>query len=224
MTTKTFYGLGSLASGAAYLAMQENGTAPSAAELSPITGLTPASGGTAAAVGDMSEFYAQVQRNATSFTSTTMPLTPDSTNGNGFRIPTALTGTFAAGNWTLSFAVIARSNNWNGRHRFRARVWRSTSATGTSPTEITASTQLTGATTANVVQNATDARTVTWSAPSITLSAEYLFFTVALEVTTAGTTQSGGRDLNLYGGPDTSVATTDFSVVSMTETVGIIPI
>lgn len=224
MATKAFYFLGSLASGSGFLAMQEDGTAPTAAELSPITRLSPASGSAIAATGEMADYWAQVGRAPAVFSATAAPLVPDNTNGNGGRIPTALTGTFAAGNWPISVSAIARTNNWNGRHRFRLRVFRSTSATGASPTEITTSTVITDTTSANVTQNATDTRTATWSAPGFSLTSEYLFFTLAMEVTTAGTTVSGGRDVNLYGGSGLSITTTDFTVVTMTQHAGMIPI
>lgn len=224
MAVEVFYGLPSLQSGTDFLAMQQGGTAPTGATFSPATGFRGASTSTAPTVNHTSEMWSETTRAVASFDATAKPGAPDNTNGNAFRTPAAKTGNYPSGNWTITLDTIAITTGFNGRFRYDVRVYRSTSATGSSPTEITASTLTTTATAANVLVDNHIALSVTWAAPSITLSSEYLFFTVALEITSVPTVAATNRDLILYQGTGTSVTTTNFSAGGLVEYVGMIPI
>lgn len=111
----------------------------------------------------------------------------NTTAADYFRSPAPLTGTFAAGNWTFSFAMRTAAATTTGRINFR--VWASTSQSGTSARELTSG-AVNGST---VTMNATATDFVssaTWAAPAITLNNEYLFFQLEWQETVAGTSAS----------------------------------
>jgi hypothetical protein len=107
------------------------------------------------------------------------------TTANAFRTSTALSGVFANTNWSI--VVPLRSvTAVGGTVRVRLRVYKSANADGTGATELTGATQV--GTTSGALATGSDVNsTVTWApGGTITLTNEYLFFAIALEVVTAG--------------------------------------
>jgi hypothetical protein len=209
MAVKNFYVLSSLAGTSAFQGLQEDGSAPSAAVTSPNTGWAAGTTGT----GNSSEINAQTKRGTATFTSQSSspkPTVPDNTNGNGFRTPNALSGDFPSGNWTLSIGVRSATAAYTGRFRFRWRVFRSANADASGYTEITSSTVVSSATTADLSTTTTTQVSVTWAAPAFVLSGEYLFFLLTAEVTSAGSGST--QDIILWVGSNSAVTTTDFTV------------
>lgn len=153
----------------------------------------------------------QTIRAAATFGSTAEPsVSPDNTLGDSFRSPNPLSGTFAAGNWTLGARARASATGTalGQAGRFRFRVWASPDATGaTNVREITTSTVTTNTSTAFsgvTVQQLSG----TWAAPQFTLGGEYLFFQMAWEITTAATGATADNVLTV--GPTAQFSTTDF--------------
>lgn len=218
MATKTYYELDSLASSSNFHALQDGGSAPSEVLFSPITGWQPSS---SVAAGNYADLDSQSEVAAGTFSTTAKPTAVDNTIGNGFRIPTALTGSFASGSWVLGVRISSNSQVYNGTLRFRWRVFRSTSVTGASATELTSAAQVSG-NVVNLQQFTLQTATVTWSAPVVTLSNEYLFFVLACEV--VGGASLPNADCNLYKHSAASIATTDFTVATLTQDVGMVPI
>ena len=112
------------------------------------------------------------------------------TQTNALKTPAPLTGVFANTAWTLTFALrctVASSQ----RGRMRLRVFRGTSADGASATQIT-SVPIIGTTVAAALSTTADQTSVvTWNpGTTITLNNEYLFFSIAWEITTAGGSNS----------------------------------
>ena len=132
------------------------------------------------------------------------------TTANALRTTTALKGTFAATSWTI--AVVLRSvTAAGGTVRVRMRVYKSANADGTGATELTGSTQV-GTTTGALSTTADQTSTVTWSpGTTIFLNNEYLFFALALEVVTAGGSNSSDADLRIGSSTTgTRVVTPDY--------------
>lgn len=208
MAVKNFYFLSSATTDSSG-PMQEDGTAPASAAMSPAQGwIAGASLGT----GLYSEVRTGTERAASTFTATVVP---DATlvagpPGDTWVTPAALTGNFPAGNWTLSMSVRAVTAAYTGRGRLRFRVFKGTSRA--TATEITTATQITNATTANLSITTPVTLSVTWAAPAITMAGEFLFFTFAFETTAAGTTGTG-QDIDLFLGATSVVTTTNFSQI-----------
>jgi hypothetical protein len=91
--------------------------------------------------------------------------------------------------------------------RMRLRVWASPNADGTSARELTSSVQVGGIVTMNVTTS-TFTSTITWAAPAVNLSNEYLFFQPEWEETTAGTSTVSAQYYQSAG----TVTTTNFTV------------
>lgn len=132
---------------------------------------------------------------------------PSTVSHDGWRTDSTLNGTFASGNWVIAVGVRANLSTPTGR--FRARVWRSVNTDGSSPTEITTSTQ--NGTVASISSTTvTVTSTITWAAPSFTVTNEYIFIQIEFqEQTSAGSTNSAG--FNCRTGTETTVTTTDLS-------------
>lgn len=203
---KTFYGLGALSSGSDFLNLQDGGTAPTDASMSPVTGWVQGTN----AVGRMANMNSQNSVAAASFSTTAAPSAPDNTIGNGFRTPSTLRGTFAAGNWTLGGAVQGGSSG--GQIRLRFDVYRSASATGASATRVTTST-LTG-NSFQVVAGFTQTSSVVWSAPSFSVDNEYIFVTVGIEVTSLDF--AAGSSTTLRQNANTGFVTTALTATGAT--------
>lgn len=128
--------------------------------------------------------------------------------GDCWITPATLVGTFASGTWTI--AVGLRAGTTANQGRFRMRVWRSVNADGSSATEVTTSTQL-GSVSGVTTTTTTVTSTISWSAPSFTVTNEYLFFQVEFqEQTSAGSAST--TKLALMTGSATTIATTDLSL------------
>src|SRR5262245_32086731 len=120
------------------------------------TAATRADGWTVAKIasGTSAEFDAGTKQTSGTFTSQTTTPKPASfltgTTANAFKTPAAITGTFAATDWTFTFAVVAVSAASTQNGRVRLRVFKSVNASGASATELTSSTQV-GTTVTNIV-------------------------------------------------------------------------
>ncbi len=135
------------------------------------------------------------------------------TTANALRTSTPLSGQFANTNWSI--AVVLRSvTAAGGTVRIRCRVYKSANADGSGATELTGSTQV-GTTTGALSTSADQTSTVTWApGGTITLTNEYLFFAIALEVVTAGGSNSSDADIRAGTSANgTRVVTPDFSVI-----------
>lgn len=177
------------------------------------TGWSGSGGG--AVAGEYSDLYANVARAATTFTAPAKPTTIDATNGNGWRLTSSsTTGTFAAGNWSLSFRLKAISGaNGTTDAGVSYLFWKSSNADGSGGTTI-GTQQVTGYG-ANIPAGG---RTVTATydpsgGAGFSLSGEYLFMLAALQIDPAGGV--GTDTIGFSVGAVTSAMTsTDFTVSS----------
>lgn len=214
MAVKTLYLKGGTLQNS-FQPIQDGGTAPTDAFFATATGWVSG----AVANGTMSELRPNVNRARTTFLATPVVPTAITTgaNANAFVTPTAYSGTFPAGNWTLSAsmrAAVAQPSTM----RLRWRVFASTDATGaTGVRELTTGVLLSGngvgfTTTANTVMS------VTWAAPAVTLNNEYLFFACAQEmVTLSGTGNT--RDSQFRQNSSSAITTTNLALTqSATDT------
>ena len=176
----TLYFLDSEASGSNFGSIQFAGSAPSTA--------TTATGWTVdtVAAGNYALMTYGSERASSNFGSTALPnAAPNNTTADCFRTTSTLSGDFATGVWTIAVPVIAVSAAAGQDGRVRVRLWRSTSATGASATEITSG-AVTGTTVTNLTTGAEQVSTVTTSSiTGFSMTAEYLFVQIAWEITGA---------------------------------------
>lgn len=178
----TLYFLDSAASGSNFGQLQVGGSPPSTA--------TTATGWTVDTVGATN--YALMayasERASTVFSGTAQPAgNPDNSLGDCFRSTSTMSGDFATGVWTIAVPVIAVSAAAGQDGRVRVRLWKSSNATGTSPTEITSG-AVAGTTVTNLTTGAEQVSTVTTgSITGFSLANEYLFVQIAWEITGAAT-------------------------------------
>lgn len=211
---KTFYILGSSIGAAGvneHFNMQEGGSAPAEGAMSTATGWE--AGTLAIGRSALLNALTEVSRTATTapdWTTTLQPAqAPSATRGDSWRIPTAYTGSFAAGNWTLSMNIRSVTAGFAGRCRLRWRIWRSTNADGSGATEVTGSTIVSPATTANISNASNTVVSVTSALSEVILTNEYLFFQLGIEITASGTTNT--QDIHVRRGSGAFVTTTIFS-------------
>lgn len=222
---ESFYFLPTLAGTTTHLAIQENGSAPTAGLFSPSnTGWVGAGGQSVVTATHMSDMDSQVVRTVGLFDATVKPTGIDTTLGNAFRTPLPKTGNYPASNWVINLAAMAQASAFNGTFRFRVRVYADNDDTGASPRELTTTALLTNISTANLSLTVSQSLSVTWAAPEIVLEGEYLFFAVACDIRTAGTTVNGGREIHLYKGSGSVITTPDFVPVTLKQMVGMIPL
>jgi hypothetical protein len=107
-----------------------------------------------------------------------------STAGDSFISPAAYYGTFAAGTWTLNWAM--RGSTVASTGQINCRIWASTNANGSGARQLTSGV-LQGSIVNITSTTVTYISTVSWSAPAITLNGEYLFFQMEWQETTVGT-------------------------------------
>lgn len=176
----TLYLLNSTASGSNFGSLQFGGTAPSTETTG--TGWTVDTVGS----GNYARMAYATERASSTFSGTAQPSgAPDNTLGDCWRSSSALSGDFATGVWTIAVPVIAVTAAAGQDGRVRVRLWRSTSATGASATEITSG-AVAGTTVTNLATGAEQLSTVTTaSITGFTLANEYLFVQVAWEITGA---------------------------------------
>lgn len=198
--TKSFYLRNATAWGtsAASGLAQDGGLATSAAAMT--TGWTVGTNAT----GKMALLNYGSEVSAATFAASTLPSGAPSTNApDCFRSTNPLNGTFAD-SWQFAIGVKSTTAGASGSGRLRIRVWRSTSPTGASATEITASTIVTSSW-SNLLTSAQQNLTATWTPGSFSLSNEYLFFQIACEVVTAS--GSASADVLLQANPTNSLIT-----------------
>lgn len=129
------------------------------------------------------------------------------TAGDSFITPTAYTGSFVAGTWTLTFNMIATTAGLNGR--LGLRVWASVNADGSSARELTSGEifQPTSPSSTAITTTAT-AFTFSWSAPAITLTSEYVFFQLEYQ---EGSSAGSNNNDNAFFRVGSSIATTNYT-------------
>lgn len=152
---------------------------------------------------DSSRLSFGIEKPRTSFLATLQPSgAPSQENGHWaedcFRISAATTGDFSAGTWYSSLSVIAVTAGADQDGRARVRLWRSSSESAQTPTEITAGVMIGGATT-NLATTVAQSSSASTQIGAFSLANEYLFMQCAWEVTGAG----GGttRDVLVRLGP-----------------------
>ncbi len=179
MATKTFYIRNTVAWDSVHGHAQDGGLTPTTARI--VTGWTV--GNNAINTYALMVYGSEVAR--TTFNATVQPAGAPGTT-DCWRSTNKLKGSFAAGSWAFAVALRSATAAYTGRCQIKVRVWKSSSPTGSSPTELTASAQTIGPTAANLSTTVSVNITGTWSAPIVTLNDEYLFFQMACQVTAAG--------------------------------------
>jgi len=143
----------------------------------------------------------QTTNSATDYLTSGSNTGPGAWGNDFFRTESAYTGTFASGTWAININM-ATDVGGNGTYRIKFRVWRSTSATGASPTLI------------DTFDNGSDFTppqsplAISWSAPSISLNNEYLFFQAEIVMQSA---PSFGGGVNFRSSTVQTWTTTDFT-------------
>lgn len=204
---KTLFFVDAAASGSSHGSLQDGGTAPTVA--STTTGWVV---GTTAATHYSDMAYASQQGTGT-FGTTALPSGPPGAR-NCFRTQNVATEQFVAGNWSIKLAAIATVAQ-SGTVHGRIRMWRSTSPTGASATELTTAT-LTLGNWANLTVATAQDGTVTWAAPNFALNGEYLFCEIALEITVASSGATAACVLRVGNvTPSISTITTTVSTPAM---------
>ena len=211
MAIKTFYLLNTTATAPLWGgSLQDGGSAPA--------GALSTFGGTAGKVSPASTPYTRIRPGSTAIATgnqgiswidgTSGPLAGTGSGvlaGDSFGTSSTYTGTFAAGNWTFSFGMRTGAATHSGR--WRCQVWASVNQNGSSARKLTSATLLGSIVTMNAT-GTTFVSSVTWAAPAITLTNEYLFFQLEWLITTAGTSNSCTAQFYQSAG---SIVTTDLS-------------
>lgn len=162
------------AAGDGWPILQLEGTAPSDATIG--TGWDV----TGVATGQYARMAYGVIRDPSTFGGTAQPSGgPDSSLKDAWRTSTAISGTMPAGTATFRLPLVAVSGT-GANVRVRFRLWRSANADGSSPTEITGGAAVGATLTVSGTAQVSD---VSVALGAVTLTAEYLFAQVALEVT-----------------------------------------
>lgn len=156
---------------------------------SPVTGWIVATG-----ANNTAPWNNDVELAATAFADTSPPDgSLDTTNGDFWTSPAALTGSFQSGNWTVSLCVRSNTAGSTADGRALCRLFRGPNQDGSSATEITGAAQA-GTTITDVNQSATGTSTITFNPGAFSVSGEYLFVQLAWERTGAGA--MAGDDVN----------------------------
>lgn len=215
MAAINYWHLAGKQAGTNFQAMQQDGAAPATAAYTAATGWIMSS----TSSGNTDEFFSQTERAANTFgaDSTSLPGAPNNTNGNGFVIPTALTGTFEAGQWQFNFNSRSITAVWtNGVVAFKVGVYRSSAQTGTSPTLIGNTTPfVTPDSPAHALVNTLYLTTGLYDLPEFELNNEFLIFTVACKVVTAATGSGTTRDVNFAISNSAVFLTTNFTASTL---------
>lgn len=201
MATRTFYLKDEAVSGFGKI---ENGSAPGAATTG--TGWTVAK----LAANNYSDLLWGTKRTSGAFGTTVLPADGAPTGGNALRTVGPLTGTFAAGDWTVALRVIAVSAGGTQDGRARYRVFKGANADGSGATELTSGTTEGGLVT-DLGTGAEQATNATISLGSVVLSNEYLFVKLAWRITGAGGNNS--CDVLLRVGANSYLLTPDFTEI-----------
>src|SRR5215831_1243357 len=219
MATKTLYvlssGVGLAASPNFWSILQDGGTAPTAANT--VYGWVPAKQSTGKPY-----FQAFLGASAAASTTTTQTTTyigvtsaptkgtgnTNTTSGDSFATPSAYSGVFAAGAWTLN--LMLRASTAGAIGHLNLRVWASVNADGSSARELTSGSLVGTAVTLSTTADVNGMGTTTWSPGAITLVNEYMFFQVEWQETTGGSSNS---DNVLFRAGTCLVTTTNFSPI-----------
>lgn len=138
------------------------------------------------------------------FVDTTHPDgTLDNTTGDFLRTENALTGAFAAGNWSLTFVLTAETSGGAADGRIRFRLFKGSAADGSNAVEITSAQQSCGI--ATDVGTKVSSALTTFNPGAFSLNNEYLFFQIAWERTGAG--GMANSDVHLVTGSSSTVGT-----------------
>lgn len=207
MAAKTFYLKDAVPAGATlHRSLQDGGSAPTAA-----TTTTGWNAGTNS-IGQscIQNGGSEVSRSNGQWSATLQPnAAPSQTVGDCWRSENTIDGTFANANWTFTFQIRSVTAAFTGRLKLAVRVWRSANQNGTGAVELSGGRVVSAATSANLSTSADTAVTVTWSPGAIkTLTAEYLFVNVGIEITSGG----GGttQDVDFRVGSTATMVTSDF--------------
>lgn len=210
MAVINFYPTVGKQSGTNFQALQQDGTAPADAAMTAATGWIMSN----TAAGNSAQMFAQAERAANQFAadSTSLPTTPDNTNGNGFVTPTPLRGIFPAGNWTLQMVSRSVTAVWtNGVVAYKWRVYRAALQTGAGAAEITSTPVVSANSPAFALVNTNYTTALTWGAPAFEVNDEFLIFTLAVKIVTAASGTGTTRDVNLRVNPSSIITTTNLA-------------
>lgn len=179
--------------------------------------LVPAYGWTVATLTPTKYSSADMQTERAAGTFAASPAQPDgsivTTTGAGdcWRTNVPLTGTFAAGDWTLTGSVIAVSLAGGQDGRVGFRIFRDTSENGSTATEITGSIQQ-GSVVTDLNTTTQQDSTATVTLSEFSVSDEYIFIQIGWEITGAATGMGTTFDVNFRKGTTASkVVTTNFT-------------
>ena len=166
-------------------------TSPGAdANSNPLTGWTVAK----TAAGNYAKMDSGVEQAATTFATT--PIEPDgsidTTVGDCLRTTNTYNGTFDAGNWVFRAKVIAATGGGEQDGNIGVRLFRDTSASGDTATQITAA-RVEGAVVTNLTTTSAQTSDATFNPGGFTVAGEYIFLQVGWEITGAG--NNNNRDV-----------------------------
>lgn len=218
MTAKIFYFKDAVPSGATlHRSLQDGGTAPTAATTG--TGWTP--GTNAAGQSCIQNGGSKYSRTGGNWGATLQPsAAPSQTLGDCWRSENPITGKFANADWSIVFRIISAASAYTGRFKLGVRIWRSTDQNGVGAVEITAGRITSAATTADLSTSVVLSLPVTFTpGAEITLNNEYLFVSVGLEITSAG---SGNLQDMLFRVSSSALITTS-SFSNIFNTSGALP-
>lgn len=210
MAAITWYLTNDSASVGSDLSLSDPGTE---AYRSPVTGWVVGTGST-----NHSAYYNDTERASSTFADTTPPSgTLDTTNGDFWVSPSAISGDFASGNWVVSVAVLGNTGGGAQDGQARCRLFRGANQDGSSATEITGA-QQTGTAVTNLDTTTTQVSTITFNPGAFTVTNEYVFIQIAWERT--GAAGMTNHDVNLRvgngSGTGSRVVTADFTVAAVT--------
>jgi len=115
--------------------------------------------------------------------------------GDSYRSTTTISDTLASGAWQFTLGVMSQTGGTQQGH-FQVRLWASVNADGSSPRELTSG-PVAGSTCAALSSSFTSiSANVSWSAPTITLTNEYLFIQFEWVIDNAG--GGAGDDVGFY--------------------------
>lgn len=209
MAVKTFYFKDAVPTGATlHRSLQDGGTAPTAATTT--TGWVAAT--RAAADSCIQTGGTEYSRTGGNWGTTLQPsAAPSQTIGDCWRSENTLSGDFANTNWTFNFGFRSVTAAYTGRLKLAVRVWRSANANGTGAVELTGGRVVSAATTANLSTTADTTLSWTWTPGAVkSLSNEYLFINVGIEITSAGSGTT--QDFDFRVNSTYTVVTSDFTV------------
>ncbi|AEJ01285.1 hypothetical protein Nit79A3_1453 [Nitrosomonas sp. Is79A3] len=218
MTAKIFYFKDAVPSGATlHRSLQDGGTAPTAATTS--TGWT--AGTNAAGQSCVQNGGSKVARTSGQWGSALQPsAAPSDAIGDCWRSENLINGKFANADWTLTFRILSAASAYTGRFKLGVRIWRSADPTGAGAVEITSGRITSAATTADLSTSMVLSLPVTFTpGTEITLNNEYLFVSVGLEITSAG---SGNLQDMLFRVSSSALITTS-SFSNIFNTSGALP-